>query len=66
MIEAIGWGSMKCITSKCNRPTNRGSYMSAHVLLNLLNKLRKHDKKPSILLLFSTSLIKVNNTGVRM
>ena len=23
---------------------NRGSYMSAHVLLNLLNKLRKRDK----------------------
>ena len=24
--------------------TNRGSYMSAHVLLNLLNELRKRDK----------------------
>ena len=24
---------------------HRGSYMSAHVLLNLLNKLRKRDKK---------------------
>ena len=24
--------------------TNTGSYMSAHVLLNLLNKLRKKDK----------------------
>ena len=23
---------------------NRGSYMSAHVLLNLLNELRKRDK----------------------
>ena len=38
---------------------NRGSYMSAHVLLNLLNKLWKSDKKqclPSILSLFATSL----------
>ena len=33
----------------------RGSYMSAHVLLNLLNLLQKSDKilgKPRILLLF--------------
>ena len=35
--------------------------MSAHVLLNLLNELRKRDKMrglPSILTLFATSLIK--------
>ena len=35
---------------------NRGSYMSAHVLLNLLNELGKRDKMrglPSILSLFS-------------
>ena len=35
---------------------HRGSYMSAHVLLNLLNELRKRDKMrglPSILSLFS-------------
>ena len=34
--------------------------MSAHVLLNLLNKMEKSDKMrglPSILLLFATSLI---------
>ena len=34
---------------------NRGSYMSAHVLLNLLNELGKRDKMrglPSILSLF--------------
>ena len=34
---------------------HRGSYMSAHVLLNLLNELRKRDKMlglPSILSLF--------------
>ena len=39
---------------------NRGSYMSAHVLLNLLNELEKRDKMrglPSILSLFATSLI---------
>ena len=39
---------------------NRGSYMSAHILLNLLNELGKSDKKrglPSILSLFTTCLI---------
>ena len=39
---------------------NRGSYMSAHVLLNLLNELGKKDKMrglPSILSIFATSLI---------
>ena len=39
--------------------------MSAHVLLNLLNKLRKRDKMrglPSILSLFQ-KLNKFNNTG---
>ena len=37
-----------------------GSYMSAHVLLNLLNKLRERDKTrglSSIYLFFATSLI---------
>ena len=37
-----------------------GSYMSVHVLLNLLNELGKKDKMrglPSILSLFATSLI---------
>ena len=39
---------------------NRGSYMSAHVLLNLLNELGKSDRMrglPSILSFFTTSLI---------
>ena len=43
--------------------------MGAHVLLNLLNKLGKRDKKrglPSILSLFRTKFNKFNNTGVRM
>ena len=47
----------------------RGSYMSAHVLLNLLNKLRKSDKMrglPSILSLFRNTLNKFNNTGARI
>ena len=48
---------------------NRGSYMSAHVLLNLLNELRKGDKMRgllSILSLFRKEFNKFNNTGARM
>ena len=47
----------------------RGSYMSAHVLLNLLNKLGKRDKMrglPSILSLFRNEFNKFNNTRARM
>ena len=47
---------------------NRGSYMSAHVLLNLLNELGKRDKMrglPSILSLFSNEFNKFN-TRARM
>ena len=43
--------------------------MSAHVLLNLLNKLMKRDKMgvlPSILSLFHNEFYKFNNTGARM
>ena len=43
--------------------------MSAHVLLNLLNELRKNDKMqglPSILLLFRNEFNKFNNTGAQM
>ena len=43
--------------------------MSAHVLLNLLNELRKGDKMrglPRILSLFRNSFNKFNNTGARM
>ena len=45
---------------------NRGSYMSAHVLLNLLNKLRKRDKMrglQSILSLFRNEFNEFNNRG---
>ena len=44
---------------------HRGSYMSAHVLLNLLNELGKRDKMqglPSILSLFCNEFNKFNNT----
>ena len=45
----------KLLTSCLSNVINRGSYMSAHVLLNLLNDLWKRDKMqglPSILSLF--------------
>ena len=47
----------------------RGSYMSAHVLLNLLNELGKRDKMrglSSILSLFRNEFNKFNNTRARM
>ena len=47
----------------------RGSYMSAHVLLNLLNELGKRDQMrglPSILSLFRNELNKFNNTRARI
>ena len=43
--------------------------MSAHVILNLLNELRKRDKMrglPSILSLFCNEFNEFNNAGVRM
>ena len=43
--------------------------MSPHVLLNLLNELRKSDKMrglPSTLSLFRNEFYKFNNTGARM
>ena len=46
----------------------RGSYMSAHVLLNLLTALGKRDKMrglPSILSLFLNEFNKFNNTRAR-
>ena len=48
---------------------NRGSYMSAHVLLNSLNELRKSDKMrglPSILSLFRNEFNELNKTRARM
>ena len=54
---------------KAQTHTHRGSYMSAHVLLNLLNKLGKRDKMrgfSSILSLFRNEFNKFNNTTARM
>ena len=51
------------------REIHRGYYMSAHVLLNLLNELGKSDKMrglPSILLLCRNEFNKFNNTVARM
>ena len=48
---------------------NRDSYMSAHVLLNLLNELGKNDTMrglPSILSIFHNEFNTSNNTGARM
>ena len=48
---------------------HRGIYMSAHVLLNLLNELRKRDKMRglmSILSLFHNEFNKFKNTRARM
>ena len=52
-----------------NQPVHRGSYMSAYVLLNLLNELGKRDKMrglPSILSLFRNEFDKFNKTRARM
>ena len=48
---------------------NRGSYKSAHVLMNLLNKLGKRDNMrglPSILSLFHNKFNKFNNRGAQI
>ena len=48
---------------------NRGSYMSAHVLFNLLSELDKRDKMPglpSILSVFRNEFNKFNNIRARM
>ena len=69
--------SMQCIitgkqSNKINltdETKNRGSYMSAHVLLNLLNEVRKRDKMrglPSILSLLLNEFDELNNTGTQM
>ena len=55
--ENNGWflASLNCVSA-----FHRGSYMSAHVLLNLLNEYGKKDKMgglPRILSLFAASLI---------
>ena len=47
-------------TTTCGHAVYRGSYMRAHVLLNLLNELGKRDKMrglSSILFLFSQRVL---------
>ena len=61
--------TFECTITKTAIDENRGSYMSAHVLLNLLNELGKRDKMrglPSILSLFRNEFNKFNNTRARM
>ena len=51
---------------KVERSLYRGSYMSAHVLLNLLNRLGKKKRCEallSILLVFPNKFNKFSNTG---
>ena len=51
------------------KQSNSGSNMSAHVLLNLLNELRKRDKMrgfPNILSLFRNEFNNFDNTRARM
>ena len=58
-----------CCVIKTKVSIYRGSYMSAHVLLNLLNELGKRDKMQgllSILSLFRNEFNKFNNAGARM
>ena len=61
--------AVKEITHYFNMFIYRGSYMSAHVLLNLLNKLSKSCKMlglPSIISLFRNKSNNFNNTRARM
>ena len=56
LLTYIKYGSrLRLYLQNMHACLNRGSYMSAHVLLNLLNELGKRDKMrglPSILALF--------------
>ena len=61
--------TLKNVLAHPNCNIHRGSYMSVHVLLNLLNELGKRDKMrglPSILSLFRNEFNKFNNTRARM
>ena len=67
-VQLVGDDHLSAIYAIVGR-TNRGSYMSAHVLLILLNELGKRDKirgLPSILSFFRNEFNKFNNTRARM
>ena len=70
IIKSIRCKNVKCLPIRFFRIIlYRGSYMSAHVLLNLLNDLGKRDKMrglPSILSLFRNEFNKFNKTRARM
>ena len=60
---------LQTLVEDMNYVINRGSYMSAFVLFNLLNELGKRDKMrglPSILSLFRNEFNIFNNTRARM
>ena len=62
-------GTQETQNTNSQMTLNRGSYMSAHVLLNLLNELGKRDKMrglPSILSLFRNEFNNFNKTRTRM
>ena len=72
-MSITGGECLYCFDCAVKRQTslmiNRGSYMSAHDLLNLLNELGKSDKVrglPSILSLFRNEFNKFNKTRARM
>ena len=57
------------MASTAKNKVHLGSYIRAHVLLNLLNELGKRNKMrglPSILSLFRNGFNKNNNTRARM
>ena len=65
MGETLRRHGLTSLVKSCHRE----SYMSVHVLLNLLNELGKRDKMrglPSILSLFRNEFNKFNNTRARM
>ena len=72
MASSSGYSLGSCnwvIHSEYEKVIHRGSYMSAHVLLSLLNKLGKRDKMqglPSILSFFRNEFNKFNNTRAQM
>ena len=72
MSRKIKPGMKQNITFTLSNTTNtgdRGSFLSAHDLLNLLSELGKRDKMrglPSILSLFRNQFNKFNNTRARM
>ena len=51
-LSPLDTSAMALIEGFCAHAVNRGSYMSVHVLLNLLNELGKSDKMRGLLSIF--------------